>query len=47
MLRISIDQDHQIIGESRLFDVGVLAIAGGLFRSLQHFIYLGKIEIAK
>jgi hypothetical protein len=31
-----VNQDHQVIGETRILDVGVLAAARGLFRPLQH-----------
>ena len=44
---MGVNQDHQIIGKSCIFDVGVLAITRGLFRTLQHFIHLVEVEIAK
>src|SRR5947209_5536248 len=47
MSLIGVDQDHQIVCESRIFDVGVLAIAGDLPRSLQHSIHLIEVEVAE
>src|SRR6516225_2436385 len=47
MPRMSVYQDHQIIGESSILDVGVLAVARGLLRQLQHPIYLCKIDITE
>src|SRR5215813_8174742 len=47
MPRMSVYQDHQIIGESSILDVGVLAVARGLLRPLQHPIYLCKIDITE
>ena len=42
-----VDQDHLIIGETRVLDVGVLAVMRGLLRPLQHPIHLGEVEIAE
>ena len=47
MSLIGVDQDHQIVGEPRIFDVGVLAIAGDLPRSLQHSIHLIEVEVTE
>jgi hypothetical protein len=30
---VGVDQDHQVVSETRVFDVGVLAIAGCRWRS--------------
>jgi hypothetical protein len=43
MSLIGVDQDHQIVCESRIFDVGVLALARDLPRSLQHPIHLIEV----
>src|ERR1019366_6791159 len=40
MSLVGVDQDHQIVSESRIFEIGVLAIAGTRPRSLQHPIHL-------
>src|SRR6202007_2509607 len=47
MSLIGVDQDHQIVCEPRIFDVGVLAIAGDLPRSLQHSIHLIEVEVTE
>src|SRR6201984_737308 len=47
MSLIGVDQDHQIICESRIFDIGVLAVAGALPRSLQHSIHLIEVEVTE
>ena len=44
---VGVDQDDQIVCESRIFDVGVLAIACDLPRSLQHPIHLIEVEVAE
>src|SRR5208337_4121232 len=40
MLRMSVNQDHQIVSETRIFDEGVLAAASVLFSPLQHSVHL-------
>src|ERR1700740_1808799 len=47
MSRMGINQDHQIISETRILDEGVLATASALLGSLQHPIYLIEIEVAE
>src|SRR5271157_1423169 len=47
MSLVGIDQDHQIIGKSCVLDVGVLAVARGLLRPLQHPVHLGEVEVAE
>src|SRR5580693_8955894 len=49
MSLIGVDQDHQIVGEPRIFDIGVLvlAIAGDLPRSLQHSVHLIEVEVTE
>src|SRR5712671_4201833 len=44
---VGVDQDHQIVCESRIFDVGVLAIACDLPRSLQHPVHLIEVEVTE
>src|SRR6516225_4622482 len=44
---MSVYQDHQIVSESSILDVGVLAVARGLLRPLQHPIHLCEIEITE
>ena len=47
MSGVGVDQDHQIIGKPCVLDVGVLAVARGLFRPLQHPIHLGEVEVTE
>src|SRR5262252_10907164 len=47
MSLVGINQDHQIVGESRIFDCGELAIAGDIPRSLQHPIHLIEVNITE
>ena len=47
MLRIGVHQDHEIIGEPGIFEVGVGTTAGDLFGPLQHPIYCSEIQIAE
>ena len=47
MSRVGVYQDHQIVSESRVFDAGVLPVTRDFFRSLQHPIHLGEIDIAE
>src|ERR1700691_1537200 len=47
MSLVSVDQDHQVVSESRIFDGGVLAIARGLPRPLQHPVNLGEVDVAE
>src|SRR6266576_1538292 len=44
---IGVDQDHQIVCEPRIFDIGVLAIAGDLPRSFQHSVHLIEVEVTE
>ena len=44
---VGVDQDHHIVSEFRIFDIGVLAIAGNFLRSLQHPIHLIEVEVAE
>ncbi len=43
MSLVGIDQDHQIVSKSRIFDIGVLALVSGLLRSLQHPVHLIEV----
>src|SRR5580704_17899498 len=47
MSLVGVDQDHQIVSEPRVFDVGVLAISHDLPRLLQHLIHLIEVEVAE
>src|SRR5271166_90142 len=47
MSLVGVDQDHQIVSEPRIFDVGVLALARGLLRPLQHPVHLGEVDVAE
>src|SRR5208282_2736384 len=47
MSRVGVDQDHQVVGEPRIFDVGVLAVTRGLLRPLQHPVHLGEVDVAE
>ena len=47
MSRVGIDQDHQVIGETRVLDAGEPAAARGLLRPLEHPIHLGEVEVAE
>ena len=44
---IAVDQDHQIVSEPRVFDVGVLAIPRDLPRSFKHPIHLVEVEVTE
>ena len=44
---MSIDQHDKIISEAGILDVGVLPVARGFFRSLQHSIYLREIDVTE
>src|ERR1700722_4376121 len=44
---IGVDQDHQIVREPRVFDVGVLAVAGDVARPLQHPIHFIEVDVAE
>src|ERR1700722_2915083 len=44
---MGVDQDHQVVSEPRIFDMGVLALACDLPRPLQHPIYLVEVDIAE
>src|SRR4051794_29045655 len=44
---VGVDQDHQIVCEPRIFDVGVLAIACDFPRSLQHPVHLIEVEVTE
>src|SRR6516165_8108957 len=47
MLWIGIHQDHEIIREPGLLEVGVGTTTGDLFRPLQHLIHHGEIQITE
>src|SRR3954454_7458731 len=47
MSLVGVDQDHQIVCEPRIFDVGVPAISRDLPRSLQHPVYFIEVEVAE
>ena len=47
MPRVGVDQDHQVVSEPRIFNAGVLAVACGLLRPLQHPVHLGEVEVAE
>ena len=47
MSLVGVDQDHQIVSEPRIFDVGVLAIARDLPRPLQHLVHLIEVKVAE
>ena len=47
MSRVSIHQDHQIIGKTRVLDIGVLAVACYLLRPLEHPVHLVEVEITE
>ena len=42
-----IDQHHQIVSVSRIFDIGVLTIPCGFLRPLQHLVHLTEVEITE
>ena len=41
---VGVDQDHQVVSEPRIFDIGVLAVACDFPRSFQHFVNLIEVE---
>src|SRR5262245_38860672 len=47
MSRVRINQDHQIIGETRVLDAGVLAVACCLFFPLSHTFPLVELDVAE
>src|SRR5215475_15168067 len=47
MTFVGVDQDHQVVSEPRIFDIGVLAVACDFPRSLQHFVHLIEVEITE
>ncbi len=47
MSLVGVDQDHQVVSRSRVFDGGVLAVARGLPRPLQHPVNLGEVDVAE
>src|SRR6266403_2165639 len=47
MSRVGVNQDHQIIRKSCVLDVGVLAVARGLFRLFQHPVHLVEVKVAE
>ena len=47
MSLVGVDQDHQIVSEPRIFDVGVLAISRDLPRPLQHLVHLIEVKVAE
>src|SRR6516225_6717532 len=44
MTFVGVDQDHQVVSEPRIFDIGVLAVACDFPRSFQHFVNLIEVE---
>src|SRR5215475_15197320 len=44
---VGVNQDHQVIRKSCVLDVGVLAVARGLFRPLQHPVHLGEVKVTE
>src|SRR5262249_39797793 len=47
MSTVCVDQDHQIVGKTRVLDVGVFAVACGLLGSLEHTVHLIEVDITK
>src|SRR5271169_390953 len=47
MSLVGVDQDHQVVRESRIFDVGVLAVTRSRLRPLQHPVDLGEVDVAE
>src|SRR5277367_1337800 len=47
MSLVGVDQDHQVVRESRIFDVGVLAVTRSLLRPLQHPVDLGEVDVTE
>src|SRR5579864_315962 len=47
MSRVGIDQDHQIVGKTRVLDVSEPAAACHLLRPLEHPVHLGEVEVAE
>lgn len=47
MSRVGVDQDHQVVGEPRILDPGVLAVAGCLLRPLKHAVHLIEVDVAE
>ena len=44
---VTVDQDHQVVGESGVLDIVVSSLSGGFLRPLQHFVNLIEVEIAE
>src|SRR5262249_6937488 len=44
---VSINQDHQIIGKTRVLNGGVFAVPRDLLRLFQHLVYLVEINVAE
>src|SRR5215510_5014540 len=47
MSRMGVDQNHQVVSESRILDPGVLTVACCLLCPLEHSVYLIEIDIAE
>src|SRR5262245_30219660 len=47
MSRMGVDQDHEIISESRVLDTRVRSVSGGLLRPLEHAVHLIKVDITE
>src|SRR5262245_9573544 len=47
MTQLGVYQNHQHIVETRILDVGVLAVACGLLCPLEHTVHLVEVEIAE
>ncbi len=44
---VGVNQDHQIVSVSRIFDISVLAISGHFLDPLQHPIHLIEVKVAE
>ena len=47
MSRMGVDQDHEIISESRVLDTRERSISGGLLRPLEHTVHLIEVDITE
>src|SRR5262249_5267585 len=47
MSRMGVDQNHQIVSESRILDPSVLTVACCLLCPLEHSVYLIEVDIAE
>ena len=44
---VAIDQDHKIIGEPGVLDIGIPPSLGDTLRPLQHLVHLAEIDVAQ